>query len=184
MNLNEKQGGLFMDRTVFQPNRVIPIVIFAVVIIGSVIGYIQMNLPIWIIPIALLVGGFVVFSMYKTKLVIEDGFLRYEKLGGGDEVELSKVSHIVMREVETIVNKESPHERDEFMNRTDVNLRTIRISDNIRPVDQERKVEKIIYVLDADGRTIFSMPANVVRITERRRFAEAINAVNPNIQVF
>lgn len=46
-----------MGRTVFKPNRVIPVVIFAVIVIGSVIGHLKINFPIWIIPIALLVGG-------------------------------------------------------------------------------------------------------------------------------
>lgn len=173
-----------MERTVFQSNKMIPIVILAVIVIGSIVGYFQMNIPIWIVPIVLVVGGFVIFGMFKTKLVIEDGFIRYEKLGGGDEVDLKKVSQIVMREVETIVNKESPHDRDRFHNQEDVKLGTIRINNNEQPINQERQVEKIIYVLDAEGRTIFSMPANAVRFTERRRFAEAIHAVNPDIQVF
>jgi len=169
-------------RTVFQPNKIIPIVILAVLVIGSFVAYLQLDFPIWIVPIVLVVGGFVVFSMSKTKIIIEDGFLRYETLGGGEEVDLNKVSQIIIREVETIVNKDAHHDRVEPQE--DVKLGTIRIGGQDQPVNQERQVERIMYFLDADGRTIFSMSANALRFSERRRFAEAVNAVNPDIQVF
>lgn len=152
-----------MERTVFQSNKMIPIGILAVLVVGEL----------------------VVFSQSKSKLVIEDGMLRYQTLRGGDEVDLKNASEIVIREVETIVDKSSPHDWDAFYDWEDVKGGTLRIGgNNSRPVDQERQVQKIIYIIDHDGRTIFSMPANMVRFTERTRFAEAIHAVNPDIQVF
>lgn len=173
-----------MERAVFQSNKVILIAIITAIFIGSIIVYLQTDLPIWIIPIVLVAGVFFIFASIKTKLVIEDGMLRYEKLTGGDEADLQKVSHIVMREVETIVDN-SPMNHSQHNREEDVKFGNIRINNNNQQqVDQERKVEKLIYVLDDSGRTFFSFPANVVRFTHRTRFKEAIQAVNPDIQVF
>lgn len=172
-----------MNREVFQSNKIILFIIIAAVYIGITIAYFQANFSIWILPLVFIAGIFIIFTSLRTKLIIEDGILRYEKLGGGNEVELKNVSEIVMREVETIVDKSN--EQRPFQDQGgDVKLGSIRINNNQQHVDQERKVEKIIYILDGAGRTIFSFPANVIRFTERTRFKEAILAVNSNIQVF
>lgn len=172
-----------MNREVFQSNKIILFLIVAALCIGMTIAYFQADIPIWILPIVFIAGIAFIFSSLKTKIIIEDGLLRYEKLMGGEEVELKGVSQIIMREVETIVN--NSHERHAEENQGgDVKLGSMRINHKQQHVDQKRQVERIIYILDEAGRTVFSFPANVIRFTERTRFKEAVLSVNSNIQVF
>lgn len=174
-----------MDRAVFQSNKVILFGILGIVVIGMTVAYFNIHFPVFILPIVYVIVIFIAITTLKTKVVIEDGMLRYEKLFGGEEVELKHVAQIVVREVETIVdnhkNDPSRHSLDD--RNVDVKFGNIRINDGPR-VDQERKVEKIVYVIDEMGRTMFSFPAGVIRFTERKRFREAIQHVNPNIHVF
>lgn len=163
-----------MDQEVFKANFfsaiILPIII-TVAILG--IYVIADDVPFWlllflVIPILFAVAG------QKTKLIISDGVLRYEQVFSKEEVDLKKVSQIVIREVETIVEKNSHsvnHNQSSGLQR------------NINQVNQERKVEKLFYLLDESGRTIFSFPANIVGYRDRRRFEEAVITVNPNIEV-
>jgi len=168
-----------VDREVFQSNKFIVIGIVVAIVIGLTIVYFQTDLPIWILLIVALVGVFVIFSSMKSKVVIEKGLLRYEKIGGGEEVPLNKVSQIVKREVETIVNR---NKDGETVQGGGISIGKLKI--NQQNVNQERQVEKIFYVLDKEGRTFFSFPASLIGFRHRTRFREAVQAVNPDIDVF
>lgn len=163
-----------MGQEVFKANFfmaiILPIII-TVVILGI---YVVSDVPPWVLVLLIIPVIFAVAG-HKTKLIVENGVLRYEKVFGGEEVSLKKVSQIVIREVETIVNKNPDH----FNNNQRPGF-----TRNVNQVDQERKVEKLYYVLDESGRTIFSFPANLVGFRDRRRFEEAIIAENPNIELF
>lgn len=172
-----------MDREVFQSNNLILFLIIGSLFAGMTIAYFQADLPIWVLPIVLVIGIFIIFSSIRTKLVVEDGQLRYEKLIGKEEVELKRVSQIVVREIETIVNKSSNH--DSNLNQgSDIKRGSVTINSNHHHVDQERKIEKYIYILDEAGQTFFSLPANLVSSSQKARFREVVHAVNPNIEVF
>lgn len=172
-----------MTREVFQSNKIILFLIVGAVCIIATGVYFQADFPVWILPIVYIVGFFIIFSSLKTKIIIEDGRLRYEKFGGGEEVDLKNVTQIIVREVETIVDRNSKHESNEHQG-GDIRIGGISITGNQRNVDQERKVERIVYVLDLEGRTVFSFPANTIRFTQRAKFREAIHMVNPTIEVF
>lgn len=164
-----------MDREVFQSNKMIAFITVIVIFIGVTIAYLKADFPIEMFAVASIFGVLFLLPALKTKLIIEDGMLRYEKRGGKEEVELAKVSQILAREVETIVNKDN--EPSSFQSSGS----RIKFSNNL---NQERQVQKVIYILDGAGRTILSVPANLVGFTQRIRFKEAIHAVNPNIEVF
>lgn len=172
-----------MNREVFQSNKIVLFGIIGAVFVGAIIAYIQVRFPIWILPIAFAVGGLIVFSSLKTKIIIEDGKMRYEKLGGGDEVDLKNIAQIVIREVETIVDK-SQNQPGVQSQGSDVRLGQVRINHNEQNVNQERQVERIVYVFDLEGRTVFSFPASLIRFTQRSKFREAIHMINPAIEVF
>lgn len=164
-----------MNQQIFKTNFfmaiILPIII-VIVILG--IYFIADDVPLWIlllliIPLILAVAG------QKTKLIVDNGVLRYEKVFGGEEVSLKKVSQIIIREVETIVNK-TPD--------TSNNNHSPGINRNVNHVNQERQVEKVFYLLDESGRTIFSFPANLIGFRDRRRFEEAVTAENPNIELY
>ena len=98
-----------------------------------------------------------ILGIQKTKLVIENDVLRYEKLFGGEEISL---------------------------NTKNQNRSGISFGGNNQAVNQERSTEKVVYVIDDAGRTFFSFPAGLVTRKDRSRFEEAVTAINPNIQVF
>jgi len=164
-----------MDQEVFKANFFIAIIlpiIITVVILG--VYFIADNAPYWVLSLLIIPVIFAVAG-HKTKLIVEKGVLRYEKVFGGEEVSLNKVSQIVIREVETIVER-SPNSIN--------NTQKSGLNINVNQANQERRVEKIVYLLDGSGRTIFSFPANLVGFRDRRRFEEAVITVNPNIEVF
>jgi len=171
-----------LSREVFQTNKYIVIGIVSAIFIGITIFYFQVDFPILVLPIVAVIGLLVIISTIKTKVVIENGFLRYEKIGRGEEVDLKKVGQIVTREVETIVDRKT--------DRTDRTSQNSGFSkgkfgiNNHHNVDQERKIEKVVYVIDKEGRTFFSFPGNLIGFRQRTRFREAVQAVNPQIEVF
>lgn len=174
-----------MSREVFQANKIVLFVIMGVVFVGVTIAYLNSIFPVFVLPIVFVIGLFIIISSMKTKLIVEDGMLRYEKLFGGEEVELKRVSQIIIREVETMVsNSTSQSVFNEQDNATsEIRVGNVRLSSG-QNVDAERKIEKVMYVQDASGRTIFSAPANLVGFSQRKRFREAIHKDNPNIHVF
>ncbi len=172
-----------MSNETFQANKFVVIGIVIVVCAAFIFAYFVSDLPIWVIPIVAGMGAVIVVSSIKTKVVIEDGLLRYEKWGGGDEVPLARVSQIVTREVETIVNRTVSGSSSHGSNTGGVTLGKIRLGNN-ENIEQERSTEKVVYVLDEAGRTIFSFPASMIGFKHRTRFKDAVNAVNPKIEVF
>src|SRR5690625_2895180 len=152
-----------MNREVFQSNKIILFLIIGAICIVATIVYFQAEFPIWILPIVYIVGIFIIFTSIKTKIIIENGKLRYEKLGGGEEVDLKNVAQIIVREVETIVDRSSKNESSQHQG-GDIRIGGISITGKQRNVDQERKVERIVYVLDLEERTVFSFPANIIRV--------------------
>lgn len=160
-----------MDQEVFKANFFMAIIL-PIIITTVILGiYAVTDVPPWILALLIVPVVFAVAG-HKTKLIVDNDVLRYEKVFGGEEISLKKVSQIVLREVETIVNKNpdhfNNHERPGFTR-------------NVNQVDQERKVEKLYYVLDESGRTIFSFPAGLVGRSNRQRFEESITAINPTI---
>lgn len=135
---------------------IIPIVIAAIMI---VFYFAAGDMPAWtliflIIPASFAIGG------QTTKLIVENDILSYHHgflFKSYDEVSLKKVTQIVTRVVETWEND----------------------GEN----GQTRKTNKISYVLDESGRTFFSFPASLIERKNRHRFEEAINAINPNIEI-
>lgn len=167
-----------MDREVFQTNKMILFVIIGIVFVGLTYGSLVYDLPIFFLGLFCVIAVFIVLSAIRTKIVIENGILRYEKVIGGEEVALKHVTQIITREVETIVN---------HVNERQVSKRRggkiIGVGFGQENVDQERKVEKVMYILDETGKTIFSVPANLVGFTQRARFKEAILKENPAIEI-
>lgn len=170
-----------MNREVFQSNKIVAVSMTAVVFIGVTIAYLKAGMPIWIFAIAFVFGLLLIIPAFTTKLIIEDGMLRYKKIFGGEEVELENVSQIVIREVETIVDSNQHSSFQESS--SGIQAGGLMIG-NQQQTNQERQVKKFIYILDDVGRTMFSIPANIVGFTQRTRFKEAIHLVNPNIDVF
>lgn len=164
-----------MDREVFQSNKMIAFITVVAIFIGVTIAYLKAGFPVGVFAVASIFGVLFLVPAFKTKLIIEDGMLRYEKIGGKEEIDLVKVSQILTREVETIVNRDN----ESSSSRNSGNK--VRFSNT---ANQERQVKKIIYILDETGRTIFSVPANLVGFTQQTRFKEAIHSINPNIEVF
>src|SRR5690625_743060 len=127
-----------MDQEVFKANFftaiILPIII-TVVILGV---YVVTDMPPWVLALLIIP---VVFSIagHKTKLIVDNDVLRYEKVFGGEEISLKKVSKIVVREVETIVNKNTDHFNSQQAPGS---------TRNVNQVSQERKVEMFYYILD------------------------------------
>lgn len=172
-----------MNNETFQVNKFFVIGIVGVVCAAFTVAYFLSDLPIWVLPIVLVIGALIVVSSIKTKLVIEDGLLRYEKWGGGDEVPLARVAQIVTREVETIVNRTVSESGTHGGNTGGVTIGKVRLG-NRQNLEQERSTEKVVYVLDEAGRTFFSFPASMIGFKHRTRFKEAVKAVNPRIEIF
>lgn len=164
-----------MDQEVFKTNFfmaiILPIIITVVILS---IYLIADGVPTWVLAL-LIIPVFFAFAGYKTKLIVENGMLRYIQVFGFDEVSLNKVSKIVIREVEAIVNINP----DSFNNNQSSSSNRIVMQRN-----QERRVEKFFYLLDESGRTIFTFPANLIEFRDRRRFEEAVTYANPNIELF
>ncbi|MBO1910254.1 hypothetical protein [Sporosarcina sp. 6E9] len=167
-----------MQPQIFKANLLVSVVIpiiIAVVIVA--LYFTNESMPAWTL-LLLIVPVIFSAAQLKTKLVIEKDLLRYEKLFGGNEVSLNNVSEIVTREVETIVERNQQHDNHH------VRPSGLSFSSNqMNPVNQERKVERLVYVLDASGRTHFSFPAGLIGFKNRQNFIDAVNAANPNITV-
>lgn len=157
-----------MDNEVFKVNPFLAIILPLLITVGILIVFFVADVPPWILVLLIVPIIFAVTGQ-KNKLIIRDGILRYEKLFGTQETSLHNVTQIVLREVETIVDKD-PSQRDRNKHQS------------VGSVNQERKVEMIFYVLDESGRTIFSFPANLISIRDKRRFEEAVSAINSNIE--
>lgn len=130
-------------------NKLIIFMIVIAIFVGVTIAYLKADMPFWIFAIGSLFGILFLIPAFKTKLIIEDGMLSYKKLGSGEEVDLKKVSQILTREIELIVNKNNNQSAFEDSGEE------IRINDNQLHADQERQIPKNIYILDGSGRTIF-----------------------------
>ena len=170
-----------MNEQVFKQSIIGGIVI-SVAIVGVFIFFFFMQsvtnpflFLILLLPIVFIIG------LQKTKLVIEDGVLRYEKIVGGEEISLKNVAQIVTREIEVITTS---HADNHNHNHNHNQKKGISFGNNQQAVNQERSTQKVIYVMDEAGRTFFSFPASLVTRKDRQRFEEAVTAVNPNIQVF
>src|SRR5699024_5598789 len=136
------------------------------------------------LPIAYLISLFIWITSIRTKVIVENGLLRYERLIGGEEVSLKSVKEIVQREEVTFRYKGSKtkttrtgRSKPTTRRTNDTTLKSIRIG-NFRigesdAMNEEREVKKLIFVIDEAGRTIFKFPANVIRLSERQRFREA-----------
>ena len=163
-----------MNQQVFKQSLIGGIVI-SVVIVGVFIFFLTtadnfnpLLFLILLLPVVFIIG------LQKTKLVIEDDVLRYEKLGGSEEISLKNVSQIITREIEVITTNN--------LNTFNHNRKQDSIQ-NMRP-GTERSTQKVVYVMDSTGRTFFSFPASLVTRKDRQRFSDAVAAVNPNIEVF
>ena len=171
---NNAERMFYMNQEVFKQS-IIGGVVVTIAIIGvfSFFFFGQGNTSpllflILLLPIVF-IGG-----LLKTKLVIEDDVLRYEKIFGGEEISLKNVAQILTREMEFINTS----------NLSDFNHnRKQGLSQNMA-VGESRSTQKVVYVMDDTGRTFFSFPASLVTRKDRRRFEDAVTAVNPNIQLF
>lgn len=171
-----------MERIIFTENKLITYaIVFGIATIATLLFVFMDNIPILVLPVAYLISLFIWITSIRTKVIIENGSLRYERLIGGEEVALQDVAQIVQREVETIVDKNRDGERSRRSGRG-MRIGNVRFGDG-KPVNEEREVKKIIYVMDEAGRTIFSFPANVIRFSERQRFREIVQKSNPKIRV-
>src|SRR5699024_192887 len=111
-------------------------------IIGVFIGFIiYSELPILIVIVPILIGAIIIFSIAKTRILISEGTFYYEKIRRIDRVALKDVAIIMQREVETIVETESNASHNRQDNRSQITMAN-------RPTSQERKIERIIYLLD------------------------------------
>lgn len=154
-------------------------IVLSVAALGALIFfyYLQGNTSPMLFLILLLPVLFI-FGLLKTKLVIEDGVLRYVKIIGGEEIALKNVAQIVTREIEVITT--TSHADNHNRNQS----QGLSFGSNQQAVNQERSTQKVIYVLDDAGRTFFSFPASFITRKDRQRIQDAITAVNLNIQVF
>lgn len=163
---------IIIQQEVFQSSKIWFIIIFGVAFVGVTIATFVVELPLWASVLVLVIGVSAVLGAIKTKIIVHDSFLYYDTLfGRKEEVDLKKVPQIVIREVETIVDRTEP------TTQTTHNRR-------VHAVNEARQVSRIMYVLDKDGRTIFSFPASLIRFSDRNRFRQAVQAVNPEIETF
>lgn len=177
-----------MSREVFQSNKIILFLVVGVIYGAVIYGYLKTVFPLFVLPIVFVIGLFIIFSSLKTKLIVEEGMLKYEKLFGGEEVELKKVSHIIIRQVDTRFNDSTNqtvfHENDSSPKpENTIKIGKVSVT-GVQSANSDGKIEKIMYIQDESGRTIFSLPANTVRFTQRDKFREAIHRENPNIEMF
>ena len=104
-----------------------------------------------------------ILSALRTKLVIENDQLRYQKVFGAEEVSLKDVSQIATKVV------------------------GIKLSNRLTLIsegNQNSDSETHIYVSDETGQTFFTFPEGLIRVKDRARFKELVTNVNPNVKVF
>src|SRR5690625_4799507 len=94
-----------MNRVVFRPNIVITFIIFIAMVILSVFLYVKLDFPMITIPIIVLLAFLIFIPAVRNKIIIEDGVLRYEKIGRTEFADLKRVSQIVKKEEITYVDK-------------------------------------------------------------------------------
>ncbi|MCZ2256946.1 hypothetical protein [Sporosarcina sp. G11-34] len=167
-----------MNQQVFKQSLVGGVVL-SVAILGVFIFFYfgQGNISPMLFLILLLPVLFI-FGLLKTKLVIEDGVLRYVKIIGDEEIALINVAQIVTREIEVITTTSRADNHNQNQNQG------LSFRSGQQAVNQERSTQKVIYVMDDAGGTFFSFPASFITRKDRQRFQEAVTAVNPNIEVF
>lgn len=160
-----------MDQHVFKKNNFVAIILPLIIAVIILVAYFKItDLPPWIL-VAFLIPVFMIIHGQRTKVIIGDGLLRYEQVFRDEEVLLKDVAQIITREVEIIVDRnEHSQPRDGF-------------SIDTNQVNQEREVQKVVYVLDESGRTFFSFPASLISRKDRTRFQEAVTTINPDIRV-
>lgn len=160
-----------MDQQIFKANTFIALILPIIIAIGILVAFFNISsLPVWAL-VALIIPAFIAIHGHRTKVIVDDGILRYEQLFKSEEVELKNVSQIVTREVETIVDRrhDASHPNEFGAGHNHVN--------------QEREVKRIVYVLDEAGRTFFSFPASLIGGKKKLSFKESVTNVNPEIQV-
>lgn len=102
-----------MSRTVFRENIFISFIVFIVMVVLAIILYVKLELPIIVVPIVILIAFSIFIPAIRKKVVIEDGTLRYEKIGKTESVALQEVSQIVRKEQLTYVDKHiSSHDNE------------------------------------------------------------------------
>lgn len=139
--------------------------------------YSKVGIPTWALFFIAIPCFIIILSALKTKVVIEDGSLRYERLGRVEKIELEKVTEILIREVEEFVNEDGNTINDS----AGITIGNIRLSNSTQ--EQKRVVKKIIYLMDKEDQTFFSFPASMIRHKDRLRFIEAVKTVNANIKI-
>lgn len=170
-----------MEKEIFKENFVGPSLLVLVIIGIAVVSITKFSLPWWGGLLALFVAGFIILLYLKSKVVIENGEIRYEKLGSIDEVALKHVHEIITREVETIVDKSNNHGR-KTSGGGSITIKGVTLGGG-QAKNQRREVKRYMYINDYDGRTIFSFPAKMIGRLHRRRFIEAVHQYNPNIEI-
>ena len=94
-----------MQPQIFKANLLVSVVIPIIIAVVIVILYFtNESMPAWTL-LLLIVPVIFSAAQLKTKLVIENDLLRYEKLFGGNEVSLNDVAESDKREIETIVDR-------------------------------------------------------------------------------
>jgi len=169
-----------INQQVFKQSIVGGIVLSVAALGAFIFFYVMQGNTSPLLFLILLLPVLFIFGLLKTKLVIEDGVLRYEKIIGGEEIALKNVAQIVTREIEVITTTSHADNHNQNHNQS----QGLSFGRNQQAVNQERSTQKVIYVLDDAGRTFFSFPAGFITRKDRQRFQDAITAVNPNIQVF
>lgn len=153
-----------MKQEVFKGNyfvvAILPVLTFIFITAGIIALFnIDNKIPVWaytlyIIPVVFAMAG------QATKLIVEDGILRYEYgifFKRVEEVDLKKVSKIEIRMVERWVE------------------------DSEGKPEIERK--KYAYVMGDSNHIYFPFSADLINRKNRPRFEAAINEVNPIIKI-
>lgn len=147
-----------MNQEVFKTGMIKSIILPVLIATVLLVVYFSVDdIPTWIlifliIPIVFAIAG------QTTKLVLEDDMLHHYSgilVKNVDKVPLHDVAQIVTRVVES------------WGTNTDG--------------QSELQREKVTYVLDAEGRTIFTFSADLISGANRQRFVEGIHNINPNI---
>lgn len=167
-----------MGREQFTSSKWIIYCVFGISAIFFAIAFLLTDIGVWPLLLVIFTGALFIYFSSKSKLVIEEGQLRYEKIIGKEEVELKNVAKIVLREVETIGSPPLTAQTNREISREDMNF----LHDRFHT--QERKVEQIVYVIDEYGHTVFSFPGSLIKWSERARFRQAVHKYNPKIEVF
>lgn len=156
----QNAGVLHVRQEVFQSSIlrriILPAFIATVMLVLFIIenGIPTLFLILFIIPV-----GIFTYE-HRSKIIIEDGTLIYQHgfiVLKKNEAVLKEVMQIVLRQIET-------WEED---------------SDGVT----KRVTKKIIYVLDNRGEAFYSFSAHLIVKKHIKNFEEAVNAINPNINV-